>query len=615
MAANEVTRRRVLGTGLGVGIAAAIGPLKAASAIAEASAPRRLGAVPVSMSLHTHSSFSEGGSWAGGGGGASMMAQLDQAMKAGIDVVWWSDHDWRMSAYGYYDNIAFDGTDEDGGLQWVVENSGTVTDAQHAFVDDPHSPDEAGKAMRVAATGPAAEWGVSYLWANTGNSFYSTNLSDTTLEIDVLGEQIGPDAEIVVQVETSFRPETAGRPKGVYVLEYRLGTETSRRLETPLTGVVTTTSTGEWQTLRMNLLDDVKAFWPDLIAEDSGLARLRFGARARDNATAQGVFDRLRIDRARDRTGDPLKWPVKHQRELMRRLSKRYPTVTQLLSSEVSMIRHMNVYMEDFELYPYPDRGKAPVLDNSIEGIEKVVKWYHDRGALVQYNHPPINHAELVATRALGTDLMEVCDATGNLTVTTTRLTQYDVAARNAIFLTATSQIDDHAGQNWIGQPHLFATSLWAHSKSAGNLLRAMASGQAWFQHQRLWPTGQIDMTVGHKRAMGAVIRTDATSVPVDLFVGNLPADATVQVVVGVCDRKGDTTPAVEKHPYPASAFAEGTMRFPLDRQNGRYLRVEVHDSSGALLGAGNPLWLLPAGEDIEIPKARRLTLTPADLK
>lgn len=610
MTANEVPRRRVLGVGLGVGIAAAVGAAKPLAAVAKESAPRRLGCVPVSMSMHTHSCFSEGGSFAAGGGGASMMAQLDQAVKSDVDVIWWTDHDWRMEAYGYYENIAFDGTNEDGGLVWTVQNSGTVTGAQHAFIDDPHSPNEPGKAMRVAATGPNAAWGVSYLWADAGNSFYSTNISDTRLEIDLLGERIGPDAELVVQVETSFRPATAGRPAGVYVLEYRLGSETSRGLETPLTGVVTTASTGEWQTLRMNLLDDVKAFWPDLIAEDSGLARLRFGARARNNATAQGVFDHLLINRTRD----PLVWPVKLQGDLMRRLARHYPTVKQLQSTEVSMVRHLNVYMENFELYPYPPRGKAPSLDNTVKGIETVVQWYHDRGALVQYNHLPINHAEVVATRALETDMMEVADAGGDFTVTNDRLGQYDVAARNAIFLTATSQIDDHAGRNWLGQSHLFVTSAWANSTSAGNLLLAMKSGQLWFQHQRLWPTGQIDITVGHKRAMGRVIQTDVDSIPVDIFVGNLPDDATVQVVVGVCDRKGDTTPAITKNPFPASAFPGGTMRYNLERQDGRYIRVEVYDSSGVLLGAGNPMWLLPAGEDVEIPNARRLVLTPADL-
>ena len=613
MTAKDMSRRGVLGAGLGLGIVTAVGGAELPAAAASVS-QRRLGCEPVSMALHVHSSFSEGGSWADGGGGASMMAQLDQAVKSDVDVVWWTDHDWRMEAYGYYDGIAFDGTAEDGGLKWEVQSSGSVTGATHEFTDEPHSPSEPGKALRVAATGPAADWGVSYLWAHAGNSFYSTNISDTTFEIDVLAEQTGPDAELVVQLETSNRPATAGRPAGLYVLEYRVGSSPGRRLDTPLTGVVTVPATGDWQTLRIVPLRDIKAFWPDLVAEDSGLARLRFGVRARNNASVQGVFDHLRITRTRDQ----VRWADKTQGDLMRRLRRLYPQVTQLQSTEVSMVRHLNVFMEDFQLYPYPPQGKAPTLDNTVEGIEKVVRWYHDRGALVQYNHPPTEPAdisELVATRALGTDMMEIGDAGGDFTVIHDRITMYDVAARNAIFLTATSQIDDHAGKNWLGQSHLYVTSAWAPSRSAAGLIGAMASGQVWWQHQRLWPNGELDLLVGGHRAMGRVIRTAADSIPVHIVAENLPADATVQVVLGVCDRQGATTPAIEKHSYPAGAFTGGSMPLRLRRDGGSYLRVEVYDSAGVLLGFGNPLWVLPTDADVEIPHTRRLAVNADSLQ
>jgi uncharacterized membrane protein len=96
-----------------------------------------------------------------------MMAQLEQATQTNTDVVWWSDHDWRMEAYGYYDGIAFDGTDESQDLVWTPQNEGSVTAAQHAFVDEPHSPNEPGKAMRVTATGTnATQWGGAWLWAD-----------------------------------------------------------------------------------------------------------------------------------------------------------------------------------------------------------------------------------------------------------------------------------------------------------------------------------------------------------------------------------------------------------------------------------------------------------------
>jgi hypothetical protein len=64
----------------------------------------------VRMALHIHSSFSEGP--------ATMMTHLDQAQRHKVDVIWWTDHDFRMEGYGYTKAIACDGTAEGQGLTW-----------------------------------------------------------------------------------------------------------------------------------------------------------------------------------------------------------------------------------------------------------------------------------------------------------------------------------------------------------------------------------------------------------------------------------------------------------------------------------------------------------------
>jgi hypothetical protein len=554
------------------------------------------------MAMHVHSCYSEGGSFLLGGGGASMMAQLEQATLDDGDVVWWTEHAWRMQAYGYYDGIAFDGTEEEGRLAWTLMEEGDVTEAGHAFVDDPHSPREPGKAMRVSAVGAGPDWGAALAWADAGNSFYSTNLSDTTMTIDVLAERVDVDAELVVQVETSYRPATAGRPAGVYVLEYRVGTHASTGRDTPLTGVVTVAATSGWQTLTLRPLDDIRVFWPDLVAEDSGLARLRFGVRVRNGAAGAAVFDHLRITRTRDM----LEWPVRTQRALMRRLAARYPAVTQIQAAEVSMVRHLNVYMEDFELYPYPPTATAPILDGSVAAAEHMVQWYHDRGALVQYNHPPIDPVELVETRALGADLIEVADAKGDVSVTTDRMRLFDVAARNAVFLTATSQIDNHEGRDWAGLPHLYLTSVWATAVELAPLLAALAGGDTWCHHQGRWPTGRLDLMVRGRRAMGKVVRTAARVVAVDVLAENLPPGSRVEVVVGACDRTGATEPSLARTPYPAASLRRSRVRCRVERKEGRYLRVEVYDASDVLIGYGNPVWLMEGGYPGPVPGARR---------
>ncbi len=594
--ATRVTRRGLVGLGAGLGAAAVGTGLLPSTATAAPRAARRA----VSMAMHVHSSFSEGGSWAAGGGGASMMAQLDQAQRNGVDVVWWTDHDWRMQAYGYFQEIAFDGTPEGGQLSWTQQRQGPLGATSHAFVTEPRSAQEAGRALRVEATGPSTDWGTSYLWAKAGNSFYSTNLTGTTISVDVLAEQLGPDAELVVQLETSNRPATAGRPAGLYLLEYRVGATAGESLPTPLTGVVTTAATGDWQTLTVHPVEDVRRFWPDLVAEDTGLARIRFGVRARNGATGRAVFDRLRIDWGEAVT----QTPVQTQRELMQRLAPRYSGVTQALGSEVSMTRHLNVFMTDFELYPLPPAVKAPKADMSVEATTEAVDWYHQRGALVQYNHPETTAEEFVATRALGADLVEVPGEDEE--VLAHRLELFDAAARNAVFLTATSQLDDHAGKNWAALRHGFVTSAWASSTDVPDLLEAMAAGRLWSHHLSRAPHAELDLVARGRSVMGQVLLTRGTRLPVEVVAQGLPAGATLDLVVGLCDRSGVAQASVERRTVPVPVRPGRPARVVLERGVGSYLRVEAHDADGSLLAMGNPVWLLPHDADVDVPAARR---------
>lgn len=102
---------------------------------------------------------------------------------------------------------------------------------------------------------------------------------------------------------------------------------------------------------------------------------------------------------------------------------------------------------------------------------------------------------------------------------------------------------------------------------------------------------------------MGKVLRTQAARHRVAVTATDLPDGAVVHVVTGVCDLQG-LTPSVRRRKYPASEFARGPVGVMLDRDVGSYLRVEVHDGDGRLIGFGNPFWMLP-GPSTSQPRGR----------
>jgi hypothetical protein len=65
--------------------------------------------------------------------------------------------------------------------------------------------------------------------------------------------------------------------------------------------------------------------------------------------------------------------------------------------------------------------------------------------------------------------------------------------------------------------------------------------------------------------------------------------------------------PSTKTVTRPTRAFTKGPVRIDVARRQGRYLRVEVVDADGVLIGYGNPFWVLPPRARVAVPPARRL--------
>ncbi|MEW2329772.1 hypothetical protein AB0880_18400 [Micromonospora chersina] len=573
----------VAGIGVPVGLAATGDPPPAAR-----------GRRPISMAMHLHASFSEGV--------ASYAAHLDQARRNAVDVVWWTDHDFRVAAHDHRRVVHFDGPEEaEGGLAWTWKESteGALTASAADFVSTPHAADDPGRALRLTAAGAGTLWyvGKAWNWTHTGN------ISDTTLHLDVLPETAGPDATLIVEIALSHHPAGAGRPAGQLVLRYRLGaaTGTRHRADGRHGTVDVPAPAGAWRRHTLDLLADVRRLWPDLVAGDNSLRGLRLGVQVAAGARGAYVVDRLVFDRARraGQAGEELR------AEVLSGYAGAYPGVTHHRAYEVSMVRHLNWFGGDQTLPRFPS---PPYRDNDVGATERMVEFLHGHGGVVCWNHPlDVERREslarlLVERHALGADLIEI----GREPVDD-HLWAYDVAARNAVPVTAVGVTDDHDGTDWRAGRDRHVTYVWAASTGRDDLVAALRAGQAWFTDLARY-RGALDLEIGGRSAMGAVLITDAGELTVRLRATDLPAGATLEVVTGAVDLAGvaDPTPAISTGQVAWRQLRQGWHDLPVSPGAGTYLRTQVRGRDGVIIGAGNPVWLLRRPPPRGIPPARR---------
>lgn len=567
---------------------------------------------PVSMAMHLHASFSEKT--------ASFEAHLAEARRIGVDVLWWTDHDFRVNAYGYRDAVGFDGFSEPGPApaltwDWVEEREGPLSLVATEFVDEPHSPDEPGRAMRITARSDAPDPGTLWYHGESANLRYSTSLADTTLELDVWPEALTATSFLIIEIQSSYHPASGHRPAGRYRIRYHVGDFPRRQLrreEDGLLGVIEVPA-GSGQRVRLQLkpVDDIAALWPDLVAGDNSLVHLRLGLRSVDGHVAQVVVDRLRFIRS-EREG---RAGLDLRRRLLDTYAERFPDLRQYEALEVSLTRHLNWFGGDLAQPDYS--GVTLTRDDDVGLATSAVEMIHDHGALASWNHPlglmygPETKEELaaimLATHALGTDVVEI----GNNPDIDDMLWVWDVAAANGIFFTGNGVSDDHTAENWIDQKNSYLTHVWAPSVELPDVLGALRSGRSWFS-SATW-RGSFDLELGGQPAMGGVLADADRSVPLVVHASDLPADSTLEVITGVVGRTGPDrmSPELSSRTVPVAELPRAGFALDLDPgSTGRYARAQIRDRQGTVFAASNPVWALPEASPVRAPSDRIITLT-----
>ncbi|GAA3293110.1 hypothetical protein Dvina_43655 [Dactylosporangium vinaceum] len=529
-------------------------------------------AQPVSMAMHIHGPFSEGL--------ASFSAHLEQARKNGVDVIWWTDHDFRIAAFGHRQAVHFDGAAEpEAGFAWkwaeATEGKPTATVAE--FVASPHSPqDGTGKALRLRAKGKSRD----ILWyrGQSGNNTMNACIADTELTLDVLPETLPKDGSLLFELQLSNHPG-----KGVLRLRYQIGPFASATHTAA--GAVGTVQLpvkpAQWQEFTFVLLDDIAKLWPDIAAGDNALTGLRIGVQ-----NAGFVVDRLTFHRKRraGQAGEQLRAEV-----IAAAAARHGAGLTHYRALEVSLVRHLNWFGGDLQFPPFPS---PPVRDNSPDLTASMVKYLRSHGGLVCWNHPMdvAKRDELVRLMLerdfLGVDLVEIGRKPYD-----DLMWVLDVAARNALFFTAVGSSDDHDAKDWAKEPEHDITYVWATSKSQPDLLAALTKGAAWFTDLARY-RGSLDLRIGGVSHMGAVLMSK-TAVKVDAIATGLPSGAKAEVIVGVADEAA------------AVPSKKATKSSSVTVSPGHYVRVQVKLAGGEVVGVSNPLWVLEKAPKRPIPAVR----------
>ncbi|MEW6267683.1 MAG: hypothetical protein AB1689_00130, partial [Thermodesulfobacteriota bacterium] len=570
-----------------------------------------------SVQLHVHGSFSEGV--------GSIDSHSHEATEVGADVVWWSDHDFRITSHGHVSTFGFeDWTEampEDGSVvvrrgkrrrrvkELVADPAHSTARGEATFVAD--DPREGARSLLLRATGEGGDDGTfaAYrvaLQADRG-LFKRPLASEVTLELSVFAASLGPDARAFVEIAMSEHAPREGLPLAVYRVRYVLGDPDARPVREGTTFVVPLPCRpGEWNDLALPVSRDAVRGFPFIHGEDNSLGTIYLGVEARRGATAAARFDDLRI--VQGISGPQV---FARQRGLIDAVARDYPRLRQLQGVEVSWLgHHLNEFSVDTRLVDYDallaGEAGAKGQERRDRITRRIVDEIHARGGLVSYNHmfgammegSPARWTreevldELSAQRVFGADILEVGYRDRGGHALADHLWVWDELARRGLFLVGTGVSDSHGGpeQRWRTDANNFVSWIYARSPDKADLLDGLRAGRVFFGDLVLFD-GTLDLTTARGARMGQIVVTDRASEELTVRLDGLAPGDEVRLLVS----------GVEVARWTASSPAlVATQAVALDATRPTVARVEVHAADGAAKVFSNPITFVreePAGD------------------
>ena len=385
--------------------------------------------------MHIHGSMSEGT--------GSVETQTFEALNAGVDILWWSDHDHRITYHHHVSTFSFDDWCE----LWAVNENWTPilqfesgkykSIGRVRAVDDVSQPCNVNNPAEDLANGIAdfsdtvvseglrsfrlradsepgffsfREW--RWQFFSDGRVAWRRSLaSNVTIDVSIFPTEIGADARPFFEVSLSDHlvPTSEGDADPFtyepIVLRYYLTNTVAQPTVFGRTARIPLPFVRDWNHYTLDITGDVRALFEDIDgvepfpyheAADNSMHRMYFGIEARDGATCEAYFDGLKINETT--RGDSL---LDEQRAIAGRMMQRVPEVHQLHGSELSLTapQHLTEFGPNMVLPDYDALAmESPYWDEATEMItnqgafkewlfHRLVQRARQAGGVVSYNH------------------------------------------------------------------------------------------------------------------------------------------------------------------------------------------------------------------------------------
>ena len=553
------------------------------------------------MSLHTHSSFSEGS--------GTMYNHLDQARQSGFDGILWTDHMIRQQYSSYLHKVDFDDDlfaepvrPSMPSTAWFVENApanfwSSKFNTNNFF--------EGSSSYELKLTGSSPSY-----WEYGRFSYFSEGRKDRISlyaepHVRFMLNLLGFDGEcsIVARVKLSSTPDGSfdGTPR---VIEFVSGNmpvpppePNVKRLVMPALQLDT------WTPIDLDIAAAADQLYGSTV--DLGFRTVEFVIFRRNGGQLKVLFDDFRIE-LEGKTDMPL---YRVQKQVGARLA--IPEVAQYFGAEIegpmlqaitahSTRDHIVTMFENNlqELITFPDGGA-----NADDYPQSAVDWaqQNDGVAILAHMfssvHPTeemavsdANHvaARVLGRRAWGADSIEIGYSMRGRSLQNF-ITVWDLLSESGVFITGVGVTDDHTVEPWAVRENRMGSWLIADDNSGAALCNSIRRGEVFFGDPFVFDTnGRLGFSeINNNFRMGDVVQTAAQQwYDVRMLVNGA--------------RSGDDL-VMFKNGLEEKRYAFGSNLLDIVESvrvsPGDWLRLEVQDPAQQPVVLSNPIYFIDYSE------------------